>query len=532
MKSFKSIFLKREVSIKVALIVLGGLMTFASLAVDPVRLKAFLGPLFPAGPDFAFIAYAPVILVSLGSFLIYFAVSQFHPLLYENDKFPVFLKIFLGFLVMLFLILSLTRYLDNDEYEHLHNAWLMLTGTIPWFSPTMRHFPLLEWTIDLFIVIVGERVTIIQVMRLVMMAISLGSLWLVFRISLRLFQSKTSALLAVVLLVTNFAWVRVFHEIRPDIFMLFFVLLSFYCLIRFNEERRIRFLFFFVLSAILSFLGKQNAAVFYFALACIFGYSTIFLQQRVNFRNLAIMGVLVISVLWLEPVRVFLLTNIERHMLPNGVFEKFLPLGGLLRICRFNPAVFFLFLLQFFSPLNLPGPYRQYRKYVVGIPIVCFVFLFLMNMPYLQEMLVMVVFMSMAAAPLLTEFIEKLFWKARYVAICFFLLPVLLATFEGISSVSMAKDYHTTATILKISGPHDLVFDSYGKPIFRHHPLEPDYLNYSPHQFNRLKELQASGVKYLIKDPYYWSLPAETLAWFENNFEPLSEDPNVFVKIN
>jgi len=96
----------------------------------------------------------------------------------------------------------------------------------------------------------------------------------------------------------------------------------------------------------------------------------------------------------------------------------------------------------------------------------------------------------------------------------------------------MAKDYHTTATILKISGPHDLVFDSYGKPIFRHHPLEPDYLNYSPHQFNRLKELQASGVKYLIKDPYYWSLPAETLAWFENNFEPLSEDPNVFVKIN
>jgi hypothetical protein len=185
-----------------------------------------------------------------------------------------------------------------------------------------------------------------------------------------------------------------------------------------------------------------------------------------------------------------------------------------------------------FAPLKLADPYRDYRKFLLGVPVICFVFLFLMNMPYLQEMLVMAVFMSLAAAPLLSDLAGWLFSRARYAAIVFLLLPVLLFTLEGTSVRSMAEDYRTTEKILQISQPGDLVFDSYGKAIFRHHPLEPHYLNYNPREFNRLQELKTSGVKYLLKDRYYWSLPPATLTWFDENFTPAAGSTNIFVRKN
>ena len=534
MTALRDFLLKNEAKFRASLVLLGMAIVLTCILVWSWQTKYISGgvSLGKAGSYLSLVAYAPVIAGSFGLFLIYFAALQFPALLHEPDKFPVFLKMVIGFLLMLFLILSQTRYLDNDEYEHLHNTWLMLQGARPWFSLTMRHFPLLEWLIALFMKVLGERAIIILVMRLVIALISLGSLWLVYKIATRLFQAEVTALLAVVLLATNFAWVRVFNEIRPDNIMLFFALLSFYWLVRWRAERRLRYPVFFVLSAALAFLGKQNAAIFYFALGSIFIYSSVFLERKVSLRLIVIVGGVAAFILWLPPVRLFLLTDIKRYMLPNETFQKFWPLSELLRITRFNPAVFFLFFLQLFSPLNFADRYPDYRKYLLGIPVICFVFLFLMNMPYLQEMLVMAVFMSMAAAPLAADLTEKLFSRARYAAVAFLLLPILLFTLEGTSIRSMAEDYNTTEKILQISQPGDLVFDSFGKAIFRHHPLEPDYLNYNPREFNRLQELKGRGVKYLIKDEYYWSLPPATLRWFEENFTPVAGSPNIFVRRN
>jgi hypothetical protein len=91
----------------------------------------------------------------------------------------------------------------------------------------------------------------------------------------------------------------------------------------------------------------------------------------------------------------------------------------------------------------------------------------------------------------------------------------------------------TTKTILEISERDDRVFDAYGKAIFRHHPLEPNYLMYFPETFDRLDELKKSNVKYLVRDAtYYPRLPSETLKWFEANFKQIDENPNIFVRIS
>ena len=94
-------------------------------------------------------------------------------------------------------------------------------------------------------------------------------------------------------------------------------------------------------------------------------------------------------------------------------------------------------------------------------------------------------------------------------------------------------DIETTKTILEISERNDLVFDSYGKAIFRYHPLEPRFTIYGANKFDRLDKVKKSKVKYLIKDKlYYPMLPVESLNWFEKNFTQACENPNIYVRIN
>ena len=99
---------------------------------------------------------------------------------------------------------------------------------------------------------------------------------------------------------------------------------------------------------------------------------------------------------------------------------------------------------------------------------------------------------------------------------------------------SFINDLGTTKTILRISSPEDLVFDSYGKPIFRHHPLEPKYLMYLPRlrkEPDSFKKLKQSDVKYLIKDQYYGLYRENYKSWFDENFVQTKEHRYIFVRI-
>jgi len=93
----------------------------------------------------------------------------------------------------------------------------------------------------------------------------------------------------------------------------------------------------------------------------------------------------------------------------------------------------------------------------------------------------------------------------------------------------MFTQIETTRVILKISDKDDLVFDSYGKPIFRHHPLEPAYLNFVPEKFNRLSDLKSASPRFLIKDEYYSRLPKSAIEWFEDKYVSIPENRYIFV---
>ena len=474
--------------------------------------------------------FASIIITSAGCLFTAVALRGGPAVFVSKNRFELFLEIAIFVLMVLFLISSQVRFLDNDEYEHLHNAWLMIEGTIPYFSLKFWHAPLLEWIIAFFMGITGENTIIMQVMRLFIFCVSCGSLLLVYLISKELYQSRNQALIAVLLIVSNYVWILKSPEIRPDNLMLFFALLSFWFLVKYYAHFQAKYLLICVLCAVLSMLGKQNAAVFYLPVGLVFAYDYFVWRRRGGLKVL-IMGIVAIGLLLLiDPVRSFLMINIDRHLVSHS--WKTSPNGFLGTALGFNPAVFILFVLQFFFSFKLPDRYKPFRYYLLAVPIVCFVFLYIMNRPLYQEMLVMIVFMSIGGANVLVSIVRKFKWKLEYIVAGVIMLPVFYYMPTTGLAKTWIKDLHTTKMILRMSRGDDLVYDSFGKPIFRHSPMEPNYLMYrnQSRNFKRLKELKESGVKFLVVDGYTNYLPLETRKWFYDNFRPSKVDPNIWVR--
>jgi hypothetical protein len=161
-----------------------------------------------------------------------------------------------------------------------------------------------------------------------------------------------------------------------------------------------------------------------------------------------------------------------------------------------------------------------------------------MNRPWFQEMLVMITFMAI----LCSDFIVRIINRGGKLVVFIVLVIVVASPLFHIKNIfnktlpnnlisTMKSDLITTKAILDISGEDDLVFDVYGKAIFRHHPLEPKFLQYRPERFSRLDNLKKTEVKFLIKDSmYYPRFPEETLRWFDEKFCVVKENPNIFIR--
>jgi len=536
MNKAQKFLLKHEEQIKYSLIGIGISLILIGIFVDFSWLKT-IGDSYATDGDcgpFKILDLSLMIFTIGGSVIIIFAIKYFKELLNGKNNLETILKLAVFFILLLYLISSQIRYFDSDEYEHLHKAWLTQEGTIPYISIASAHMPLLEWIILSFMQITGESTIIIQTMRLFMFLVSCASLWLIYIITKELFKSENNALVAILLVITNLVWIKKSPEIRPDNIMLFFVLLSFWILIQYHKNPKAKYLLMFGFCSFFSFLGKQNAAVFYFALGVAFSYDAIFRKKLLNTKTIAIgiIGTIITIIFFkIDFMRELLIINIMRHLVPSDF--KFLPIRHLVQIWKFNPVVFLLFIFQLFSPIKLSKKYEIFKKYLITVSLTCFVFLFLMNRPWMQEMLVMLIFMSILGSNILVEMIQNLNWKLGYVIIGVVILPALIFIPHTALYKQWTDDLETTKTILEISERDDLVFDACGKAIFRHHPLEPEFLMYLSQIFDRLDEVKKSNVRYLIKDKnYYPRFPEETLNWFENNFIQTNENPNIFVRIN
>lgn len=124
--------------------------------------------------------------------------------------------------------------LDADESQHLHAAWLVGQGQVPYRDFWENHTPLLYYALAPLTRWLSDRPEIYAAGRTVMVLLTVGILVLLYRLGRRL--GTDVAILAVVLLAVQWRFVAYTTQVRPDVPALFCWLLALLVLVRWREE--------------------------------------------------------------------------------------------------------------------------------------------------------------------------------------------------------------------------------------------------------------------------------------------------------
>src|SRR4030043_549047 len=199
-----------------------------------------------------------------------------------------------AFLALLVLLTSVNGRFSVDEFEHIHSAWYVSTGHVPYSDFFQHHNPLLWYVMAPFLWVFGHTIRTVMIFRFLMFIFTLGIACLTYLISRSLTDSKEAGLFSVFLLLSMRTFVGSAVEIRPDVPMVLFGLVSIYYLVKFlrtNENRHITFCGLF---AAISFLFLQKMIFLLFAYAVIFAW-------RLSKKRISAKGVLYFCLGFLAP---------------------------------------------------------------------------------------------------------------------------------------------------------------------------------------------------------------------------------------
>ena len=170
-----------------------------------------------------------------------------------------------GILALVFLALTLAlsifRFLDGDEVEHVHSAWHVLNGAVPYVDFFEHHHPLLWYLLAPVLAIAGESAGTIVVLRLGFFLLVPAAAWATYRLARECGGGHDAAWLSVFLLLSMTTFVYVAIEIRPDVPQTLFGVVSAIFLARTLRTRRARDAVLAGLFAAVAFLFLQKAAL-------------------------------------------------------------------------------------------------------------------------------------------------------------------------------------------------------------------------------------------------------------------------------
>ncbi len=122
--------------------------------------------------------------------------------------------------------LSVTRYFDPDEFAHLHWAWLILNGYLPYRDFFLYIMPGFAWLLSPILWLTGESINFLIASRVVVWLVYGACAAIVYQLSLhtRCESSPTSGvwtpLLAVLIFLTFPVTIDKTIDVRPDLVML------------------------------------------------------------------------------------------------------------------------------------------------------------------------------------------------------------------------------------------------------------------------------------------------------------------------
>ena len=115
------------------------------------------------------------------------------------------------------LALSIFRFLDGDEVEHVHSAWHVLKGAVPYVDFFEHHHSLLWYLLAPLLALTGETAHAVVVLRLVIFLLVPATAWATYLLARECRASRDAAWLGVFLLLSMTTFTYVAIEIRPDV---------------------------------------------------------------------------------------------------------------------------------------------------------------------------------------------------------------------------------------------------------------------------------------------------------------------------
>jgi len=202
------------------------------------------------------------------------------------------------------------RSFHYDEFESIHSGWKILNGEKIYLDFEQIHHPLLYYLLALIIKIFGSTISAVFVSRFVICIFAVGIIYYVFCLAKNIFNYNTAVISTIILPLIPWFTLSAF-EIRPDVPMLFFSIVSIYYLYKYFENNQIRLL---IISAIylgISYLFLQKAVFF-----IVFTISILLLRllkKEIQVKDLFIYSLILISIYSIFLVCISLETSLSSY---------------------------------------------------------------------------------------------------------------------------------------------------------------------------------------------------------------------------
>lgn len=163
---------------------------------------------------------------------------------------------------------------NGDNVEHIHAAWLVVYGKLPYRDFFQHHNPLLWYVFAPFVRSVTDIQFLLDAAHAIGICAGIATFYVIFKLSVRFFASKYASLLSLLILCPPYFYIYCFN-FNPDTFMALCFAIGIYKLFSYLEKPKLdklvwSFLFFFFafmftqkILIIFALLGLICLVVFY-----------------------------------------------------------------------------------------------------------------------------------------------------------------------------------------------------------------------------------------------------------------------------
>lgn len=182
-----------------------------------------------------------------------------------------------------------------DEFEHLHAAWLVSIGKVPYRDFFEHHNPLLWYLSAPIVSAFYDDAIIFYVMRGISFFCSLLTLWYIYHIAL-FFTNRAGAWVAVALTLCNLITIYNFSQFRPDNYMNLCFIMGVYYLFHTLKTPQTKFLVYSFLSFTFSALFLQKISLLLVVVEGILIY--LLFKRKIAFKSATIAALPAIGILF------------------------------------------------------------------------------------------------------------------------------------------------------------------------------------------------------------------------------------------